>query len=156
MKESERKCWLGVASLEHVDSAVEKGICQFSHGKMSAVKNISPGDWIVYYSPKDKMAGGATVQAFTAIGQIEEGEIRSSEREVGIHYRRSVNYCASAKHTEVRPLLSKLSFVKNPDRWGLAFRLSKREISPSDFAIVAEAMGIDIPIQENDSQHLQQ
>lgn len=146
MNELDRKCWLGVASLEHVNSAVEQGICQFSHGKMSAVKNISSGDWIVYYSPKDKMEGGTAVQAFTAIGQVAAGEIEPSKKKDDIHYRRSVNYRASAQYAAVRPLLSKLSFVKNPDRWGLAFRLSKREIKSSDFKIIAEAMGINISI----------
>lgn len=143
MKHVKHKCWLGVASLEHVNSGVENDICQFGHGKMSAVKNISPGDWIVYYSPKDKMESGEIVQAFTAIGQVEEGEIESADNQGDTHYRRPVNYRVSAKHADVRPLLSKLSFVKNPDRWGLAFRLSKREIEQSDFMAITQAMGIN-------------
>ena len=142
MKEVKHKCWLGVASLEHVNSAVESRICQFGHGKMSAVKNISPGDWIVYYSPKDKVNGGKTVQAFTAIGKVEQGKIESADNKGDTHYRRSVNYWVAAKHADVRPLLSKLSFVKNLESWGLAFRLSKREIEVSDFMAIAQAMGV--------------
>lgn len=144
MNETGTKYWLGVASLEHVAIALKAGICQFAHGKMSAVKTISPGDWIVYYSPKDKMDGGKSVQAFTAIGQVEAGDVKSVETGEDIHYQRPVNYRISAEPAAVRPLLNDLSFVKNPKNWGLAFRLSKREIEPDDFATIAKAMGVSL------------
>lgn len=46
------KYWVGVASREHVMGAVEGGFCQFCHGKLSAVRRLSPGEWIAYYSPR--------------------------------------------------------------------------------------------------------
>lgn len=115
---------------------------------MSAVKSVSPDDWIVYYSPKEKIDGGRSVQAFTAIGQVagevDSVEVDSIEKGKGTHYRRDVRYLVHAKPAEVRPLLPELSFVKNQKNWGLAFRLSKREISSDDFHKIASAMGIDL------------
>jgi hypothetical protein len=66
--------WIGVASRDHVIKGVEGGFCQLCHGKSNPLKRLTPNDWIVYYSPCTRMNNGDTVQAFTAIGQVLEGE----------------------------------------------------------------------------------
>lgn len=137
--------YLGVASLDHVREAVEGGFCQFAHGKMAAVTNLAPGDWVVYYSPGETIGGDSNVQAFTAIGEINGTFDRALSRARhgdATHFRRSVKYHPMAEHAAVRPLLHDLSFVTDPQRWGVAFRTSKREISRADFTIIASAMGI--------------
>ena len=62
--------WIGVASHDHVRAGVEGGFCQLAHGKAAPVARLQLADRIVYYSPRELMAGGAPVQAFTAIGEV--------------------------------------------------------------------------------------
>lgn len=38
------------------------------------IRRLSPGDGIVYYSPRTALDGGVPVQAFTGIGQIAPDE----------------------------------------------------------------------------------
>jgi hypothetical protein len=47
-------------------------------------------------------------------------------------------------------LLERLSFIKNPERWGSAFRLGRLEISRDDFAVIAAAMGVDPVVEPGD------
>jgi hypothetical protein len=62
--------WIGVASHDHVRAGVEGGFCQLAHGKAALGARLQPDDRIVYYSPRELTAGGAPVQAFTAIGEV--------------------------------------------------------------------------------------
>jgi hypothetical protein len=62
--------WMGVASAEHARGGRDGGFAQLGHGKHMAVKSLSKGDWIVYYSPREGMGEGETVQAFTTIGRV--------------------------------------------------------------------------------------
>jgi hypothetical protein len=59
--------WIGVASHDHVRAGVKGRFCQLAHGRAAPVARLQTGDRIVYYSPHELMAGGAPVQAFTAI-----------------------------------------------------------------------------------------
>jgi hypothetical protein len=47
--------WIGVASRQHVLTAVNGGFAQFGHGKPGPAKRPAKGDWITYYSPKEKL-----------------------------------------------------------------------------------------------------
>lgn len=133
--------WIGVASREHVLKAVEGGFCQFSHGSTAAVERVQPGDGIAYYSPRDQMRGGETVQAFIAIGIVGDGEpeqVAQSER--FRPSRRKVAY-ADANDAPIKPLLGQLSFTKGRAHWGQAFRPGLLSVDMTDFVLIAEAMG---------------
>ncbi|AVW89758.1 EVE domain-containing protein [Celeribacter baekdonensis] len=62
--------WMGVASADHARSGRDGGFAQLGHDKLIAVKSLKKGGWIVYYSPREGMGQGATVQAFTTIGRV--------------------------------------------------------------------------------------
>src|SRR5260370_18799598 len=71
------------------------------------------GDWIAYYSPRTQMKGGEAVQAFTAIGRVKPGEPYPFDMGNGfVPARRGVNFY-SAHDAPVRPLVNRLSFIKN-------------------------------------------
>lgn len=134
------KYWVGVASREHVVDAVEGGFCQFCHGKLSAVHRLSPGDWIVYYSPRTQMRGGDVVQSFTAIGQIKPGEPYAFDMGTGfVPARRDVRFIA-CKDASIRPLIEGLEFIEDKQYWGYAFRRGLIEVSRNDFQAIAKAM----------------
>ena len=50
------------------------------------------------------------------------------------------SYTLSAIH----PLLERLRFIDDPRYWGMKFRRSVFEIDRDDFAIIAEAMGVQL------------
>jgi len=134
--------WIGVASRDHVKTGVTGGFCQLSHGKASPVRRMSPGDWIIYYSPRSGMHGGDVIQAFTAIGRIRDREPYPFAMDSGfVMTRRDVDFIDS-QEVPIRPLIDQLHFIRNKQSWGSAFRFGQIEISEHDFQLIADAMGV--------------
>ena len=134
------KFWIGVASKEHVQKGVEGGFCQLCHGKSQPLKRMSAGDWIVYYSSKEKFGDDMPCQQFTAIGRVTDNGVYRFEMAPGfVPYRRDVDF-AVCKSAAIRPLIDKLSFIKDPVHWGYAFRLGYLQISQRDFSLIATEM----------------
>jgi EVE domain len=140
------KYWIGVASRDHVGKGVAGGFCQLCHGKNNPLKRLTPGDWLIYYSPRTAMLKGEPVQAFTAIGQILTGEPYSFDMGQGFRpYRRDVRF-VNAQEAAIRPLLDKLSFIKNQHAWGYQFRFGLFAIPELDFQQIATAMQAQIVV----------
>jgi hypothetical protein len=134
--------WIGVASRDHVRRGVAGGFCQLNHGKAGPIRRLKPGDWIVYYSPRETMASGEPVQAFTAIGKIRPGEPYVGEMGGGMEAtRRDIDFL-KAQDAPIRPLLETLSFTKGRAGWGFAFRRGSFAMTEVDFHAIAEAMGV--------------
>jgi predicted RNA-binding protein len=132
--------WIGVASKDHVVNGVRLGICQFCHGKQSPVQRLSKGDYIVYYSSKVTMEGSEPYQKYTAIGVVSDEVPYQVEMENGFKpYRRKVEYL-EAQHTDIKPLIPRLPFIKNKSSWGYMFRYGFFEIDQESFEIIAEGM----------------
>jgi EVE domain len=132
--------WIGVASKDHVLQGVQGGFCQLCHGKNNPLKQLSAGDWIVYYSPRTAMNDGKIVQSFTAIGQILDQDPYLVDMDNGFTpYRRDVRFI-DVEEISIRLLLADLSFIKNEQSWGYIFRFGLFEIPKSDFHIIAAAM----------------
>lgn len=135
--------WIGVVSREHVKTGEFGGFCQLCHGKDTPVRRMSPGDWLIYYSPREKMRGGEPVQAFTAIGQIKPGEPYTHNMGNGFTpTRRDVDY-KPAREAPIRPMLDDLSFTTNQRNWGMIFRRGVFEVPVEDLKFIASAMGLN-------------
>ena len=138
----EPKFWIGVASREHVWRGVEGGFCQLGHGKHAPVKSLQPGDWIIYYSPRETMAPGPPLQAFTALGVIADREPYFVEMSADFSaWRRDVVW-REAHEAPITPLLGQLGFIKDKARWGYPFRRGSFTVALEDFAVIAAAMGV--------------
>ena len=134
--------WIGVASRDHVMRGVKGGFCQLSHGKSSPVERLKPGDRIIYYSPREGMGEGEPVQAFTAIGEVLQGQAYRADMGGGFKpVRRDVKFF-KAKDAAIKPLLEKLSFTRGRTSWGYAFRRGSFRIEADDYRIIATAMGV--------------
>lgn len=134
------KYFLIVASKDHVFTGVKKGIAQAGHGRKDFMSKPSRGDWIVYYSSKDKFEDGKTYQKFTAIRQISDDEPYQPDTKKNFKpYRRNVDYKV-CHESEIRPLIEKLSFIKNKKRWGFYLISGFREISKEDFEVIKHTM----------------
>lgn len=132
--------WIGVASREHVRMGVRGGFAQFSHGKPGPAKRLSKGDWVIYYSGKEKYGQPQPCQRFTAIGRVADSAPVQVEQRGGFKpWRRNVVYRKAAE-ADIHPLIDQLSFIKDKARWGAAFRFGFLEIGAADFAQIARRM----------------
>ncbi len=138
-KESPRY-WIGVVSASHVSRGVEGGFAQLCHGKAAPLKRMQAGDWLIYYSPRTDMQKGEPLQAFTAIGQVEDDRVYEYPMSDSfIPFRRNIRY-TSCRVTKISSLLEQLSFTRGERNWGCRFRFGHFEISEQDFQIIADAM----------------
>ena len=134
--------WVGVASRDHVCTAVDGGFFQANHGKEAPLKRIARGDRVLFYSPREEMASGAPIQAFTAIGEVTDDEPKQSvQSETFQPFRRQVRY-EDASDAAIRPLLEMLSFSRGRSSWGQTLRRGLFEIEAEDYAVIAAAMGV--------------
>ena len=132
--------WIGVASREHVLTGVRGGFAQFSHGKRGPVTRLSKGDWVIYYSGKERYGEPEPCQRFTAIGRVADSAPEQIEQRPGFKpWRRKVVY-RTAEEVDIRPLIKRLSFIKNKTKWGAAFRFGFLEIGAADFDRIASRM----------------
>ena|SRR5207249_8407399 len=137
----ERAYWIGVISRSHVQIGVEGGFIQLGHGKKAPLTRLHAGDGLVMYSPRTSYPDGEVLQAFTAIGSIVSGEIYQVEMSRDFKpYRVDVRF-EPCREAPIKPLIGKLSFIKNKTSWGAAFRFGQLKIPAGDFALIAEAMG---------------
>jgi predicted RNA-binding protein len=132
--------WVGVASREHVLVGVQGGFAQFNHGKLAPAKRPAKGDWLIYYSGKERFGEKAPCQRFVAIGEVLDSEPTQVLQAPGFKpWRRRVRY-REATEVEIEPLIDQLSFIKNRSKWGAAFRFGFLEISESDFELISSRM----------------
>ena len=136
--------WIAVIPKSRVEIAVAENFAMFAHGRHTAVKRTSPGDWLAYYSPRTKLGEGEEVRAFTAIGRFTEREPYEAEMSAGqVGWRRDIAWQKKTHDADVYPLLDELSFIKDRTHWGLFFHRSLFSVSRDDFALIAKAMGLD-------------
>ncbi|MCH4062087.1 MAG: EVE domain-containing protein [Acetobacter sp.] len=136
--------WMGVASAEHARGGRDGGFAQLGHGRHIAVKSFKKGDWIVYYSPREGVGEGATVQAFTTIGRITSEAPYRFEQAMDFNpYRVDVDYLKAAKAAPIRPLLGELRLTRDhAANWGIVMRGPKRMLHEQDMLQIAGAMGV--------------
>ena len=83
------------------------------------------------------------MQSFTAIGRVRTGEVYQVEMTSRFKpFRADVKFL-KAKEAPIRPLIDRLSFIKDKSHWGARFRFGHLNISEVDFALIAAAMGRD-------------
>jgi len=143
--------WIGVAVMEHIEAAVRGGFVQLGHGKEAPVRRLSSGDWVLLYASRRSLRSKSSLSAFAAIGRVLDHNVYQVNQGEGFcPFRREVNWLPAAKQVEIHPLLTRLSFTNNRQRnWGMAFRRSSFQISPADFRLIQNAMGVE----PDDGQH---
>jgi hypothetical protein len=144
-----QKCWIAVASAEHVRIGRTRGFMQVGHGKGAPLRRLSAGDWVAYYSPTEVFGGQDRLQAFTAIGVVEPGTPYQAEMSDGFRpFRRNVRWARSTE-TPIRLLLEELSFSAGNKNWGYQLRFGLFEIERRDMRRIARAMNASVlPVEE--------
>ncbi len=106
------KYFLICASRDHVLKGVKGGFAQAGHGRKDFISQPSKGDWVVFYSSKDKFENGKPLQKFTAIGKVSDEEpYQPSATGKFKPYRRNVEF-KKVEETEIRPLLEHLTLSR--------------------------------------------
>lgn len=137
--------WIGVVSRDHVRRGVSEGFAQLGHGKSAPLRRLARGDWLVYYSPRVSHPDGNPLQAFTAIGRVEDDEAVQVEMTQDFKpWRRRVRYERS-RDVPATQLLDELEIVPDRRRWGMVIRRGLVEIGRGDFERIARAMLGAIP-----------
>jgi EVE domain len=138
---SEVNHWCGVVSKEHVLRGVAGSFIQLGHGKKSALARLKAGDGFVFYSPRQSHPEGEALQAFTALGQVKTGEIYQHQMSEDFKpFRMDVAFDKALKDAPIKPLLEKLSFIKDVKYWGAAFRYGLVQMTEQDFELIKQAM----------------
>jgi len=133
--------WVAVASAEHVRLGRSQGFMQVCHGKAAPLKRIQPGDGVVYYSPTNVFRRNDGLQSFTTIGVVRDGAPYQADMGGGFSpFRRDVDW-RTAEEVPIKPLVGRLQFTTAKRNWGFQLRLGLFEISVSDMAMIADAMG---------------
>jgi predicted RNA-binding protein len=138
--QDDARYWIVVSSRDHVQRAVEQGICQVCHGKEASLKRMSAGDWVVFYSSKERHDGVERCRKFSAIGKIKNEpvyQVRMNENFAP--FRRGVEFypCSEAS---IEPLLPLFSFIRNKKSWGYLFKFGLIQIPRQDFLSIASRM----------------
>jgi hypothetical protein len=134
--------WIVVVSKDHVARGIAGGFVQANHGKVAPLKRMTVNDRVICYSPKVSYSGNEALQAFTAIGQVAEGEVYQYKMtDDFIPWRRNINFHA-CREAPIAPLVGELSFITNKAAWGYPFRFGFFEIPEHDFKLISDAMVI--------------
>jgi hypothetical protein len=131
--------WLGVVSKEHVMRGQAGGFAQVCHGKKGPLSRISKGDYLIYYSPGNKM-GDSDLKSFTAIGEaVDDFVFQFEMTKTFIPFRRKIKYFKS-KDVPVAELKAQLDLTQQPN-WGYQLRRGLIELTKHDFLLISRAMG---------------
>ena len=134
------RAWLGVVSHAHVQRGVQGGFAQVCHGRAQPLRRMSPGDWLVYYSPSKEM-GGEPLRAFTAIGRVEDEHVFAFDMGGGfVPFRRNVVF-EPVREVALDSVKDQLELCARPN-WGIALRRGLLPLSEHDFACIAAAMDL--------------
>ena len=134
------KYWIIAASKDHVMKGVEGGFCQANHGKASSLKRMKKNDMVLFYSSKQTIEGKEKLQAFTAIGKVRDDEIFQFDMGNGfVPFRRKIEFI-KCKDVPILPLIEKLHFIKDKQRWGYPFRFGFLEINEDDYGVISDLM----------------
>ena len=133
-----QRFWIGVVSREHVLIGVTGGFAMMNHGKLAPLRRLTPGDGLIYYSPKTAWPDGAPLKAFTAIGTVRDAAPYPAEMRPGmLGYRRDIDWLPAAE-TPISLVIDRLEFARG--NWGMLARRGLFEISDADFQTIRTAM----------------
>ena len=135
-----RRFWIGVASRDHANVAVQGAFIQLNHGQQAPVRRLKAGDGLIMYSPRTAYPDGEPLQAFTAVGTVVTGDVYQVEVTPDFRPHRVDVQFAPSREAQIKPLIGDLSFIKSKSHWGAALRFGLVEVPRSDFGLIAERM----------------
>ena len=134
--------WIAILTQDHVQKCQAGGYLQADSKTAADFDALSKGDFVVFYAPRTKFRNGSPLQQFTALGVViddrAQGEVDGEEP-----LRRRLDFLP-AQSASIVPLIPKLSFIPDKERWGLPFKRGLFQIKQPDFRVLSQAMGIEV------------
>ncbi len=138
--------WINTVSRDHVQIGVAGGFTQANHGRPSGLRRLARGDLMLFYSPRTSYPDGVPLQCFTALGVVADDAPYQAEMAPDFHpWRRAMRFLP-CQDAPIRDLLGGLEFIPDKTKWGMPFRRGLFEIGAADFARIAEAMRVALPL----------
>jgi len=141
--------WINTVSRDHVLIGVNGGFTQANHGRSTVLRRLARGDLVAFYSPRTRYPDGEPLQRFTAIGQVVDDRPYQADVTPTFHPWRRAMHFLPCQEAPIRDLLTELTFIEDPKRWGFPFRRGLFQITEDDFQRIAKAMNVQIGI-DND------
>jgi len=124
--------WLCTVSEENWRVIKQRLIWGVSEKFRKRIENISAGDIIVFYVAPASIGG-----VFEVTSQVFKDDTRIFASNEVYPYRVKLKpLLVPAKRVNFKPLITKLSFIRNKNRWAAYIRLPLREISKEDYEII--------------------
>ncbi|GAA1023576.1 MULTISPECIES: EVE domain-containing protein [Amycolatopsis] len=140
MTPSDQRFWINTVTLDHVEGAIEGSFTQADHGAGKRLRQPSPGDEMIFYSPRTSLQGGKPVRQFTAWATITgDKPYQAYVSDEFQPWRLAVTF-HDCRRVDAKPLVDQLSFVTDPAHWGLPFRRGLFSIPRQDFATILACM----------------
>ncbi len=132
--------WIVVAARDHAERARAGGYAELRHGRAGILELLHAGDGFVTYSPRSCDPKGELLQAFTSLGYVRDGTLyRAAQPDGTPAFRVAIDYIVT-RPAAIRPMLDELTFIRNRQHWGAAFRFGALRVPPMDFGRIATAM----------------
>lgn len=134
------KFWVVVTSRDHALDGALEGVVQVNHGKNAPLKRMSAGDKVLFYAGKEIDKQTTLCQRFVALAILTDDTIFQYEVSENFKpYRRKADYQKVAE-AAIRPLIDRLDFIENKEKWGYIFRTGYFEINKHDFDLIESHM----------------
>lgn len=117
---------------------VAGGFAQLCHGRAAPLAKMRPGDWLIYYAPRERMHAGAPVRAFVALGRVVGERVYEVELDGRTPHRRDIVY-EPVRRVALADVKARLHLAASP-AWAMKLRSGHVELDAHDFAIIAAAM----------------
>ena len=108
--------------------------------QVAPLRQVSPGDLVVYYSPVETLGNKVRLQAFTGVGRVKPGAVYQVDMGNGFKpFRRNVGWF-DAREVSILPLLDQLELSAGNKNWGYQFRFGLFQVSNHDMNLICTAM----------------
>ncbi|WP_083396054.1 EVE domain-containing protein [Frigoribacterium sp. MCBA15_019] len=128
--------WINAVTLDHVEQAVRGGFTQAEHGAAGKLRQPRRGDEMLFYSPRTTLVDRTPVRQFTAWATITADEPHQARVSDDFHPWRLAAMFHPWQPVDAKPLVDELSFVADPNHWGLPFRRGLFTIPEEDFLTI--------------------
>lgn len=141
---SVRQHWIAVVARDRALRARAGGFAELNGGRTGILELMHADDGFVTYAPRATEGRAEPVQAFVTLGFVRDGTLQHVDVDGKPVFRLAIDYL-EASPAPVKPLLDELTFIRNRQHWGAAFRFGALRIGAADFDRIARAMGAVLP-----------
>ena len=134
--------WVICITEDNLQIALQEQILGFKQSKCTRVRSFSPGDAVTFYVSRVALTSYRPVQKFVGQAEVKNKPYKSTEiiwKGDLFPIRIELKSISNAS-CEIKPLIDKLSFIKNKKHWGGVFMGGILRIPASDFDLIQETM----------------